>query len=184
MLKEVLHDAEAELKRRLAEACDAEARGISSDSASQIRELENALLAAAKAANKTLTIRRHIDQREVSGAHAEGEAARSDGETSASERENRVREFEDAAGQRWRAWPVTPGQARPGTALPYLGEFHKGWICFEALDTSARRRLPYHPPGWCDLAEPELVRLLDEAIAAPARKPRAQTSGSSDNITR
>src|SRR5919202_979754 len=63
-----------------------------------------------------------------------------------------LREFRDPNGQLWRAWPVTPGQARRGRhAERYLGEFHKGWICFEALESSARRRLPQQPERWTDL---------------------------------
>ena len=90
----------------------------------------------------------------------------------------RVREFRDATGQLWRAWPVTPGQARQGRpAQQYLGEFHKGWICFESLDTPARRRLPQQFPDWGSLAESELAQLLDRAISAPQRKPRTEQGG-------
>src|SRR5712664_383184 len=60
----VLRDAEAELRRRLHEACEAEARGIEDETASDIRRLEDALLAAAVAAENTLTLRRHIQRRD------------------------------------------------------------------------------------------------------------------------
>jgi hypothetical protein len=87
----------------------------------------------------------------------------------------KVRVFRDAEGQLWRAWPVTPGQARPGkTAQRYLGEFHKGWICFEALESSARRRLPRQPEHWTELKEPELCQLLQQAINAPQQKGRTE----------
>jgi len=82
----------------------------------------------------------------------------------------KLREFRDAQGQLWRAWPVTPGQARTGrTAGRYLGEFHKGWIWLEALESNARRRLPQQPEHWTELREPELCELLGQAINAPER---------------
>ena len=66
---------------------------------------------------------------------------------------------------------VTPGQARQGrTAGRYLGDFHKGWICFEALESNARRRLPRQPERWTELQDPDLCQLLAEAITAPQRK--------------
>jgi hypothetical protein len=167
-LEDVLQDAEAELRRRLAEACDAEASGAPSDTAAEIRQLENSLLAAAVAAEQTLTLRRHIERRKATPPAPE--------EGTSSEPPMRLREFQDAEGRRWRAWPVTPGQARPGSTIPYLGEYHKGWICFEALESSARRRLPVQPAGWSELPEGELVRLLEQAITSPARKARPQPS--------
>ena len=82
----------------------------------------------------------------------------------------KMREFRDSEGQLWRAWPVTPEHARPGRAAErYLGEFYKGWICFEALEGNARRRLPRQPTDWTELREPDLCQLLAEAINAPQR---------------
>jgi len=84
-----------------------------------------------------------------------------------------VREFEDSTGRTWRAWPVTPGTARAReSSRQFLGSFQEGWICFEALDNSGRRRLPRREPRWSELAPRELQRLLDEAIDAPSRKAR------------
>ncbi|HKO16158.1 MAG TPA: hypothetical protein VJU87_07960 [Gemmatimonadaceae bacterium] len=183
-LEPVLRETEDELQRRLREACDAEAQGISSVSATEIRRLEDALLAAAAAAEQTLALRRRIERRKVAppespGAVAPGtetlseEQQRSTARDLPPETPFRVREFRDSTGQCWRAWPVIPGQARGGrTAERYLGEFHKGWICFEALEGSARRRLPQQPPAWSELDDSELARLLEQAISAPERKPR------------
>jgi hypothetical protein len=82
-----------------------------------------------------------------------------------------VREFRDSRGTAWRAWSVTPGIARPGAdAKRYLGEFHKGWICFEALDSSSRRRFPCQRSTWAGLKESDLEQMLDKAITAPERK--------------
>ena len=69
-LEPVLRDAEAELRRRLGEACEAESRGISSESTAEIRRLEDRLLAAAVAAEHTIALRRHIDQLGASPASA------------------------------------------------------------------------------------------------------------------
>ena len=174
-LEPVLRDVEAELRRRLRDACEAEASGVSTESAAEIRRLEDSLLAAAMAAEQTLTLRRHMEQRKL-------DASRNDERPNTAPNEHtepvlRVREFRDADGQLWRAWPVKPGQARPGHAAErYLGEFHKGWICFEALESSARRRLLGQPAGWTELKEPELCQLLQQAINAPQRKLRTNAA--------
>ncbi|HEY2853654.1 MAG TPA: hypothetical protein VGJ18_12455 [Gemmatimonadaceae bacterium] len=171
-LEPVLRDVEAELRNRLRDACEAEASGISTESAAGIRQLEDSLLAAAVAAEQTVALRRRIERRKLEAAEQAESSAASPNEPP--EMVLRVREFRDADGQLWRAWPVTPGQARPGrTAERYLGEFHKGWICFEALESSARRRLPGQPAHWTELQESELCHLLQQAINAPQRKRRA-----------
>jgi hypothetical protein len=172
-LEPVLRDVEAELRKRLRDACDAEASGISTESASEIRRLEDSLFAAAVAAEQTIALRRHIERRKTElPKQAESSGALPNEPT---ESVLKVREFRDTEGQLWRAWPVTPGQARPGkTAQRYLGEFHKGWICFEALESSARRRLPRQPEHWTELKEPELCQLLAQAINAPQQKGRTE----------
>lgn len=182
-LAPVLRDVEEELKRRLHEACEAEARGVSTASAEEVRRLEDSLLHGAVAAEQALTLRRHIANRQrefetgTRTPHDEGHMATpNEPEVPAV----RMREFRDADGQLWRAWPVIPGQARPGrTAERYLGEFHKGWICFEALESAARRRLPQQPGGWAELPESELVRLLGQAISAPERKTQRRATDAS-----
>jgi hypothetical protein len=179
-LEPVLRDVEAEFKSRLHEACEAEANGVSTASAAEIRRLEDSLLAAAVAAEQTIALRRHIEARQSEPA-AKPDAQESQRSAAMPEAANelvlKVREFRDSEGQLWRAWPVTPGQARPGhTAGRYLGEFHKGWICFEALESNARRRLPRQPSDWVELKEPELCQLLAEAINAPQRRPRREAA--------
>jgi hypothetical protein len=173
-LEPVLRDVEAELRRRLREACEAEAQGTASESVQEIRRLEDSLLAAAVAAEQSIALRRQIDRRKAGRAQRASDSGHgvraAPPHDESTEPTVRVREFRDAKGQLWRAWPVTPGQARPGRAAPrYLGDFHKGWICFEALEQSARRRLPMQPARWAELPDSELVRLLDQAIAAPSR---------------
>ena len=180
-LEPVLRDVEAELRNHLRDACEAEANGISTESSTEIRRLEDSLLAAAVAAEQTIALRRHIEERKADAA-AQAEPT-PPSPADAAEPVPRVREFRDATGQLWRAWPVTPGQARPGrVAGRYLGEFHKGWICFEALESSARRRLPGQPAGWTDLKDPELCHLLDQAINAPQRKRREAQADPRDSV--
>jgi len=172
-LEAVLRDVEAELRNRLRDACEAEANGVSTESSAEIRRLEDSLLAAAVAAEQTIALRRHIDRGNADMPQQPESSSAMPNDSV--EEVPRVREFRDTNGQLWRAWPVTPGQARPGKAAPrYLGEFHKGWICFEALEGSARRRLPKHPEDWAGLQEAQLCQLLEQAINAPQRKPRSE----------
>ena len=170
-LQSLLAEAESDLSRRLHEACEAEARGVSSESADEIRRLEDTLLSAAMAAERTIAARRHLQEAEKA---AESPAAPDTQETPASPDSTSVREFADAAGRNWRAWPVTPDLAPAHRASRRsLGDFQEGWICFEALDSSARRRLPRPAQRWADLRMDDLPQLLEQAINVPPRKSRA-----------
>lgn len=205
-LEGLLDEAEARLRQRLREACEAEAQGVTSESAAEIRRLEDSLLSAAMAAEQVLTVRRHIQRNAADAGQSSGRrtapgTAEPAGETSAPVRpaavaggddrsgdsrapaksgeapdaadrsgDTAVREFTDSAGRPWRAWPVTPKVSSPqDRSRRTLGEFQEGWICFEALDDSGRRRLPRHEPGWANLSPIQLQRLLDEAIKVPGR---------------
>jgi hypothetical protein len=186
-LQPVLRDAEAELQRRLHEACEAEAKGVASESAAEIRQLEDALLAAAVAAEHTLTLRRHIQQKERevtppatkeadSGAKAsapEAPPAKSTPLASTGSTTGTLREFTDRRGNNWRAWPVTPDTSRASRTKHFLGDFQVGWICFEGLDDAARRRLAGHPERWNELTEDELEALLERAMTVRERRPRS-----------
>ena len=191
----VLEDTEAELKRRLVETCSAEADNISSKSSAEIRELEDSLLAAAVAAGQTIALRRKLGRNgegEAGGdAGGDGESAQGSASPTAPEQESAVptasettgvREFQDRTGRAWRAWLVTPGASRTSrSGKQFLGKFQQGWICFEALDSSARRRLPCQRSDWTGIGEGELNRLLSEAITAPERRPgRSPASSRSD----
>jgi hypothetical protein len=183
-LEPVLRDAEAELRRRLREACDAESDDVTNDSVAEIRRLEDTLLKAAVAAGQTAALRRHIARtkspnEEPSDRPAAAEVSKQ--ERPADEEApavatprpvvGSVREFRDANGRMWRAWPVVPGSARSGRHTEqYLGDFHKGWVCFESLESSARRRLPQQQPRWSELDDRELANLLEQAISAPERR--------------
>lgn len=191
-LQEQLDDAENELRRRLDEACEAEARGVSNESTEGVRRLEDTLLAAALAAKQTIAARNHMKGR----AHAERArpikidvAADRDtrarapdkpkpGSTVNERDENSamgVREFTDDEGRRWRAWRVVPGLTKASAGgRQFLGDFQNGWICFEGIGTPARRRLPYRGANWTDISDEELKHLMQQAIDAPLREKRPQ----------
>lgn len=180
-LEPVLRDAEAELARLLREACDAEERGVTNESAAEIRRLEDALLSAAVAAKQTIALREQMAQ-DRAGPNAReprkaAPAATPDASRSSSMRADTVtgtvREFTDRRGHAWRAWPVTPGASGTGRAKNFLGEYQVGWICFEGLDDSARRRLAGHPARWTELSDEELDTLLQQAVSARERRPQS-----------
>jgi hypothetical protein len=195
-LQKLLDEAESELTRRLHEACEAEAQGVSTESTAEIRRLEDTLLAAAMAAERTIAARRHLREatQKVQAEPVETPppspapmpVGRSEQVAKPSERadvgepeETIVREFEDATGRRWRAWPVVPA-ARIGERVSTrsLGEYQEGWICFESLDNAGRRRLPGRKP-LSELPASELAQLLERAINVPQRRsqPPAEPSG-------
>jgi hypothetical protein len=181
-LQRSLEDAESELRRRLHEACIAEAKGLPTDSTREIRRLEDALLAAADAAKQTITARHRITHhtrespitiKEASGREAKPESQAEDAidDSMVDQPDTRVREFTDAVGHPWRAWPVIPRLSRATpSGRSFLGDFQDGWICFESLDSTARRRFPRRQAGWGNLTDDELRSLLEQAINAPARE--------------
>jgi hypothetical protein len=162
-LHKLLDDAQSELHRRLHDACEAEAQGVANESAADLRRLENTLLSAAMAADRAIAARRHLQEAAAEAVReARGNADRGD---------PTVREFHDETGRQWRAWPVVPdAQRHQQGSLRGLGEYQEGWVCFEALDSMGRRRLPGYGRRWSDVGPEELPRLLAEAINVPARK--------------
>ena len=187
-LQTLLDDAENELRRRLEDACEAEAKGVSTEPTEEIRKLEDNLLAAALAAKQTAAIRTQMKRR----GYAERErpikidvaADRTTRPRAVREEKTRssvgegidkvvmgVREFTDEEEQPWRAWSVVPGLSKASAGgHQFLGNFQDGWICFEGLSTSARRRLPYPRAKWPTLTDEELRQLLKRAIDAPIRQ--------------
>ena len=186
-LQPVLEDVEEELRRRLHEACEAEANGLSTESTQEIRRLEDALLAAAVAAGQTISVRRHMERRasamrerpiRIEGTDDRRRSTNPKSDESADESGGergkkpgtQVREFVDDTGRAWHAWPVIPGLSRTSArGRGFLGDFQDGWICFEGLNTTARRRLPSRQPNWANITDEELRRLLAQAIDAPVR---------------
>ena len=173
-LQKQLDDAENELRRRLEEACEAEAGGVSTESTEEIRRLEDNLLAAAVAAKQTIAVRSQMKRRryaererpiKIDVADERGEKAPMG-----------VREFTDDEARPWRAWLVVPGLSKASSSgRQFLGDFQYGWICFEGLDRSARRRFPYRQANWPIISDEELKHLVRQAIDAPVREKK--TSG-------
>lgn len=181
-LKTQLEDAEGELRRRLEEACEADARGLSTESTEEIRRLEDNLLAAATAAKQTIAVRHQMKSRDLEERQrpikvdARVDTPKKKESGGRAETDSLVvREFTDDKGRPWRAWPVVPGLSRSSSSgRSFLGDFQNGWICFEGLGTSARRRLPRDQVRWEDISDEELQRLLAQAIDAPVREKKPQ----------
>lgn len=152
-LEPLLRQVEAELVQHLEEACDVDTEDIRNESTGELFKLEVQLHAAARAAEQAVEIRRRMRQRPQGGT------------------DESVREFTDAAGREWRVWVVIPGRVRSKEhAERYLGEYARGWLAFEALDGSARRRLPGYPEDWHSLSDEGLEMLLRKAPEVQTRK--------------
>ena len=188
-LQKLLDESENELRKRLEDACEAEARGVSTESTEEIRRLEDNLLAAALAAKQTVALRSHLKRRTYTererpitidiGADRDTQARvsrKGKPESSVGQRGETdvvmgVREFTDDEGRSWRAWSVVPGLSRASSSGGhFLGGFQNGWICFEGLNVSARRRLPFPRAKWPNISDEELRHLLKHAIDAPLRQ--------------
>src|SRR6476661_3543805 len=125
-LRKQLDEAERELRRRLEDACESEAKGVSNESTEEVRRLEDTLLAAAVAAKQTIALRDQVNRR----PYVERESLVNPDDKPVMG----VREFTDDAGRPWRAWSVVPGTSRASShGGQVLGDFQNGWICFEGL---------------------------------------------------
>jgi hypothetical protein len=171
-----LRRAEAEVARHLDEACeDIDRKDLSQESLAELLRLEDELLAAARAVEETVRLRRQLGERPRTGP----EPRRSSGTVAPAPIPGeapgcRLRDFTDAEGREWRVWEVRPGSSgRPTNPERYLGEYVKGWLAFECLGDEMRKRLPNHPPDWFRMPDPELDRLLPRAVDVPKRKPKA-----------
>lgn len=162
--------AREELARQLEEACSSAIGGTPGETTGQLRKLDDALLAAARTAEGMIALKQK--------ARAEGIAADvplADAPPS-EEHVERIREFADRNGCQWRAWAVIPGQAST-TSTRNLGDLRNGWLAFESLTGSGKRRLIDFPSDWMMLGDGELEALLERAADAPSRK-RASTHDS------
>ena len=187
-LQKQLDDAENELRRRLEEACEAEAGGVSTESTEEVRKLEDSLLAAASAAKQTIAVRSQMKRRghaqrgrpiklDVADDRGTQPGATRKLASRVDERGGKtamgVREFTDDEGRSWHAWLVIPGVGKASSSgTRFLGDFQNGWICFEGVDRSARRRLPYRQANWANITDEELKHLVRQAIDAPIREKR------------
>jgi hypothetical protein len=169
-----LRRAEAEVARHLQEACEGiDRKDLSQESMDELLRLEDELLAAARAVDETVRLRRQLGERP-----ATGEEARTPGAAGAQPPEERpgcrLRDFRDTAGREWRVWEVRPGSS--GRAINperYLGEYVKGWLAFECPGDEVRKRLPNHPADWFRMTESDLDQLLPRAVDVQKRKPKA-----------
>jgi hypothetical protein len=178
-IQPALRRAEAEAARRLEEACDEiDQKDLSQESLDELLRLEDELLAAARAVDATVRLRRELGERTSAGPGSPQSTATS-APTGAQEESPgcRLREFRDDAGKHWRVWEVRPGATgRRINPERYLGEYVKGWLAFECPQDELRKRLPNHPSGWFALADMELDRLLPRAVDVPKRRPKGAAS--------
>jgi hypothetical protein len=162
-----LRRAEAEVARHLEEACDdIGQKDLSQESLDELLRLEDELLAAARAVDETVRLRRQLGERSTPEPGSRGSPLAA-GEAPGC----RLREFRDAEGREWRAWEVRPGSSgRRINPERYLGEYVKGWLAFECAQDEIRKRLPNHPSDWIRMADTDLHQLLPRAVEVPKRK--------------
>ena len=155
-LEPALTAAEAELIDRLEEACSLEPDEPGAEDTGELLRLEDALRAATQAAERAVALRR---QRKAMLAD----------DVSCG-----VREFRDRNGREWRLWAVSPiaRQGRSSSLEPLRPEYQGGWLTFETVDESERRRLPSYPEDWATRDIEGLEALLAQATPVAARRRR------------
>jgi hypothetical protein len=88
-----------------------------------------------------------------------------------------LRVYRDSAGGEWRVWRVMPD----ATTFATLGESYRdGWLCFERLDGTDRRRLSIGlaPSAWETMPDSTLDQLRLDAEPAIIRSPDASHADS------
>jgi hypothetical protein len=171
-----LRRAEAELARRLEEACD-DRENIAEESTDELLRLEEELLAAARAVDEAVKLRRKLGDRKDAAPTEAQATAPAAGESPGT----RVREFRTQSGSEWRVWEVRPGAGgRPRRPGLYPAEYLHGWLAFEALEGERRKRLPKFGPEWSSVPDADLEHLLDQAVDVPKRKPRSDAMAGSE----
>lgn len=155
-LEPALTAAETELIDRLEEACALEPEEPGAEDTGELLRLEDALRAAAQAAERAVALRR---QRRA---------------LMADDVSCGVREFRDRGGREWRLWAVAPTgrQGRRGSLEQLRPEYQGGWLTFETIDESERRRLPSYPDDWATLDIEGLEALLARATPVAPRRRR------------
>jgi hypothetical protein len=169
-----LRRVEADLARRLEEACDdIDRRELGQESMDELLRLEEDLLAAARAAEEAVRLRRQLADRPSTSRGSDASTAPAP-EPPPSEATTvyRVREFTDNEGRQWRVWQVRPRSGGRANAERYLGQYVKGWLAFELLAGDLRKRLPSFPEDWLRMRDEELEDLRWRAVDVPTRKDR------------
>jgi hypothetical protein len=176
-IEPALRRAEAEATRHLEEACDEVGeKDLSEESMDALLRLEDELLAAARAVDETVRLRRQLGERPTTGPDSTGSSGAAQADAGPAPGGCRLREFADAEGKEWRVWEVRPGSSgRSINPERYLGEYVKGWLAFECLRDETRKRLPNHPADWFGLTDVDLDGLLPRAVEVPRRRPKGQT---------
>lgn len=90
-----------------------------------------------------------------------------------------MREFRDEKGRDWRAWEVRPESIHPQTkSEDYLAAcFRDGWLVFETVDATEKRRLCPPPYAWEQRPDEELERLAERAeVLRPLGRKRARAA--------
>jgi hypothetical protein len=170
-LKPALKKAEAELAKHLDEACEADVGDVSQGPVDELLRLEEELLAAARAADEAVRLRRRLEERGSTDGNVAGTQRPPPIAAPPAEAGGRVREFRDRQGRAWRVWEVRPGLGRPLSELHrYLGDYLNGWLAFGCLDNDLRKRLPKFPPDWLEMSDREIEALLYQAVEVPKRK--------------
>ena len=171
-----LRRAEAEVARHLEEACEEIGqKDLSQESLDELLRLEDELLAAARAVDEAVRLRRQLGEGTATGPDPRASTtARAPTHPPVEPPVCRLREFRDAEGREWRAWEVRPGSTgRRINPERYLGEYVNGWLAFECLGAELRKRLPNHPPDWFGMADSDLDRFLPRAVDVRKREPKA-----------
>jgi hypothetical protein len=175
-IEPALEKAQAELAKHLDEACETGPDDVTHGSVDELLRLEEELLAAARAADEAVRLRRRLaEQRRPGPNGSDATAAAPSVAPPPSESGGRVREFRDRQGVAWRVWEVRPGLGRPLIDLKrYLGDYVDGWLAFGCLDNDdLRKRLPTYPANWLELPDQELDSLLNRAIDVRRKAARA-----------
>ncbi len=168
-----LRQAEAKLAHHLEEACEetVDRDNIAEESTDELLRLEEELLAAARAVDEAVRLRRQLSEQKE-GAEKELAAP----EPAPADRSGTsLREFRTASGSEWRVWEVRPG-AGGRTRKPelYPADYAEGWLAFERLHGEGRKRLPKFAPEWSAAPDADLERLLERAVDVPKRKQRPE----------
>ncbi len=167
---EELERAREALARQLEVACATPINPTSGETTGQLRRLDDALLAASRTAEEMIALKRKV--------RAEREVATPAGGAPDDAHVERIREFHDRNGCHWRAWAVVPGQASTASTRN-LGDLRDGWLAFESMSDSGKRRLAKFPSDWMTLSDADLEGLLESASDAPARKRAASPDSAS-----
>jgi hypothetical protein len=137
----------------------------------ELLRLEEDLLAAARAAEQAVRLRRQLGERPA-GPHGSDDSTTPAPEPAPDQDAiaYRVREFNDHERGQWRVWQVRPRSGGRANAERYLGQYAKGWLAFELIGGDLRRRLPNFPEDWLYMTDEELERMRQRGVEVPQRK--------------